>query len=267
MADNDRTRQLHEQLETQLEQLVSSQDWADMLTVASRFHRYSMRNVMLILCQRPTATRVAGYKTWQGLGRQVRKGEKGIAVLAPCTYKRESEDGEEVRVLRGFKVEHVFDLAQTDGDTIVEVAPVLLDGEAPEGLWDSVAKQIAAAGFMLARGDCGGANGLTNWADRTVTVRADVSDAQACKTLVHELAHVMLHEGSVVCRGVKEVEAESVAYIVAAACGLPTDGYSLPYVARWADGDMAKVKETAEKVIRCAHSILEGIEQVQEVAA
>lgn len=273
----DRVRELQSQLEHQVADLVSGDDWARMLETASKFHRYSANNVMLIMLQRPDATRVAGYRAWQALGRQVRKGERGITILAPCKYRRTwtDDDGTEQTAIgiRGFTTTTVFDIAQTDGADLPDVRPQLVEGGAPAGLWDGLAKQIAAAGFMLARcdsaQDIGGANGVTNYATRTVTVRSDVDDAQAVKTLAHELAHVMLHDRSGLAwslcmepgsRRIAEIEAESVAYVVCAAMGLPTDGYSLPYVAGWSGGDVAKVRETAERVVKAAGAILEGLE-------
>jgi hypothetical protein len=127
-------------------------------------------------------------------------------------------------------------------------------------MWDGLARQVKAAGFTLELGDCGGANGATRFDVRTVRVRDDVSDAQACKTLAHELAHVMLHDGAIGCRGMVEVEAESVAFIVSAASGLSTDGYSVPYVGRWASGDVKVVRETAERVVSTARAILAALE-------
>ncbi|HET9733518.1 MAG TPA: ArdC-like ssDNA-binding domain-containing protein [Acidimicrobiales bacterium] len=275
-AAADRLRELHTQLETAFADLVSSDDWARMLAVAARFHHYSPANVMLILHQRPDASRVAGYRAWQSVGRQVRRGEHGIAILAPCTYAGhhdddEAEPGNEEprRVLRGFKVAHVFDLAQTEGDPLPDVRPALLDGHAPAGLWEALAAQVTAAGFTLERGDCRPANGRTDYTIRTVTVRDDVSDAQAAKTLAHELAHVLLHDGTeyvLGCRGLVEVEAESVAYIVASASGLATDAYTVPYVAHWADGNSNAVKATAERVISTAHAILSAIDPVPDTA-
>lgn len=278
-SSTDKAAELQAQLQTDLAELVASERWQEMLDTASRFHSYSARNIMLILSQRPTATRVAGYRTWQSMDRQVRKGERGIAILAPCVYKRSSVDdttGEEstVRRLAGFRVAHVFDIGQTDGEPIADVRPELLAGQGPAGLWDALASQVAAAGFTLERGQCGGANGRTNYSARTVTVRDDVDDAQACKTLAHELAHVLLHEGELTmgCRGRLEVEAESVAYVVSQASGMDTSDYSLAYVATWANGDLALVTKTAERVVRTAHQILAGIDagedaELEEVAA
>ncbi len=258
-------------LERQVAELISGNDWARMLETAARFHRYSANNVMLIMCQRPDASRVAGYQTWRSLGRQVRKGEHGITILAPCKYRFEDEDGNEHMAVRGFTTATVFDISQTDGAEIADVRPSLLEGEAPAGLWAGLAKQVAEAGFMLARGDCGAANGVTRYDSRTVTVRADVDNAQAFKTLAHELAHILCnHEHDIRvlgCRGRLEVEAESVAYIVSHACGMVSDGYSLPYVAHWSNGDPAVVRQTAEKVVKVAGAILEALADVEAVAA
>jgi hypothetical protein len=272
-AAPDRLREVHDQLETAFADLVSGDDWARMLAVAARFHHYSPANVLLILCQRPDATRVAGYRAWQAVGRQVRRGERGIAILAPCTYAVRADDEPEPacdeprRVLRGFKVAHVFDLAQTDGHPLPDLRPALLDGDAPAGLWDALAAQVTAAGFALERGDCWPANGRTDHAARTVTVRNDVSAAQAAKTLAHELAHVLLHDGTeytLGCRGLVEVEAESVAYVVSTASGMPTDAYTLPYVAHWADGNINAIKATADRVISTAHAILSAMDPTEE---
>ncbi|MGH9150573.1 MAG: ArdC-like ssDNA-binding domain-containing protein, partial [Acidimicrobiales bacterium] len=230
-----------------------------------------------ILLQAPNATRVGGYRRWQSLGRQVRKGERGIAIFAPCVYRARPLDDDEAagapelaRVLRGFRIAHVWDESQTDGDPLPDVRPQLLAGEAPAGLWDGLAREVADAGYELTLGQCGGANGRTSYATRTVTVRDDVDDAQATRTLMHELAHVWLHDPDEALhhRGVAEVEAESTAYVVCQAAGMVTDGYSLPYVARWSGGDPEKVRLTAERVIGASRRALiaVGIAQGREEA-
>jgi hypothetical protein len=279
MARTDRLKELHDQLSSTVETLVTSEDWQAMLAVAARFHRYSASNVMLILAQRPTATRVAGYKRWQSMGRQVRKAEHSIAILAPCVYRRPVDDAEAethpalAKVLRGFTVAHVFDVEQTEGEPLADVRPELLDGAGVDGLWDGLAAQVGAAGFTLARGDCGGANGRTDYGARTVRVRDDVAPAQATKTLAHELGHVLLHDASRVSSGreLAEVEAESVAYVVCQAVGLDTAGYSLPYVAHWSNGAAPLVRTTAERVVTTARQILDGLgfadSAAEEVAA
>jgi antirestriction protein ArdC len=261
-AKQDKLSSAQTQLTQAVEALVSSDDWQKMLDLNARFHQYSLRNCMLIGSQFPTASRVAGYQTWKGMGRQVRKGEKGITILAPCVVKKEDEQGEKHSQLVGFRCTHVFDVSQTDGDDLPEVTSSLLEGNDKYDLWDLLAKQVAAAGFQLLRGECDGANGRTTWTERTVTVRADVSQAQAVKTLAHELAHVMLHEGSLACRGSKEIEAESVAYLVCQTAGLTTDEYSFPYIAGWSKGDPKQVQASAETAVKCARQILDEMESV-----
>lgn len=270
----DRLSETHDQLVSAVEAITTGDDWRGMLEVAARFHHYSANNVFLIMLQRPDATRVAGYRTWQSLGRQVRKGERGIRILAPCRYTystTDEETGEEHRHqgIRGFTTTTVFDLAQTDGDDLPDVAPVLLEGDGCAGLWDCLAAQVKEAGYTLERGDCFGANGRTDHAVRTVRVRDDVSAAQACKTLAHELAHVMLHPSTDAyfrCRGRCEVEAESVAFLVCRGAGLVSDGYSFPYVARWAGGDAKVVQDTAGRVLEAARAILGAMELAAEAA-
>jgi DNA primase len=260
---------LHEQLKESLRTLVSSEDWRQALEVAARFHNYSFANTRLIWAQAAargfTPTRVAGYRAWQKLGRQVNRGEKGLQILAPITRTVETDDGEEERRVVGFRVVHMFDQSQTDGNPLPEVRPAALDGELPVQ-WEKVAELIRSADFGLDIAEVdrlGEANGITDWGDRTVVVRASLPGAQRFKTAVHELAHIRLHEPTSGdrpdCRGVIEVEAESVAYMVCAALGVDSAGYSLPYVATWSGGDLEKVAETADRVIRCARRIITDI--------
>ncbi len=268
-TDNDKLADVHDRLVAAIEDLVSGEDWRRFLEASQRLHAYSASNVLLILSQFPGATRVGGYRTWQGLGYQVRRGEKGIAVLAPIVTRRRPVDDHEdddqpelARILRGFRVVHVFDITQCDGPPWPEVAPTLLTGDAPATLWDGLAAQVQAAGFTLQRGDCGHANGRTDFAARTVCVRDDVEALQAAKTLSHELAHVLLHDGSeysLGCRGQAEVEAESVAFLVLSAAGLDAGSYSFAYVARWSEGKSEQVTKTADRVITCARAIVDGL--------
>ncbi len=132
MADTatrvDRLKAAHAKLEDAIAELASGEDWKRMLNVASKFHRYSFINHLMILCQRPDATLVAGFRKWQQLGRNVRKGEKGLAIFAPCKYrtKIETQDGEEqiLQSIRGFRVVYVFDISQTEGDEIPDLDAV-----------------------------------------------------------------------------------------------------------------------------------------------
>lgn len=265
-----RVEQLHAELQDSLRGLVSSEDWQQALAVAARFHDYSFANTQLIWSQAMARgfepSRVAGYQAWQKLGRQVRKGEKGIQILAPLTRIVEADDGDEERRVVGFKTVHVFDHSQTEGEPLPQVHPVLVTGGLPHQ-WDMLTRMITDTGFALSIEESpalGSANGLTDWVGRRVVVKASLPGAQRFKTGVHELAHVRLHEptsdGRPSCRGIVEVEAESVAYMVCAFLGMDTSGYSLPYVATWSDGDPVKVAATADRVIRCARGVIDELE-------
>ncbi len=246
-------------------------------------------NLLLIGAQAPQATRVAGFRSWQSLGRQVRKGERGIAILAPCTYRPKTADRAEPaaptgqtpattcsggaapdaggKQVRGFRVVHVFALHQTEGAPLPDVTPALLVGQAPAGLWDALEGQVLGHGYTVHRGDTGRANGWTDPTSRTVRISGAVDDAQAVKTLIHELGH--LECGHVkdlptylTCRGRCEVEAESVAYVVAAAYGLDASGYSFAYVAGWAGPDLSIVRQAADTVTQTARRILTLLDAV-----
>jgi antirestriction protein ArdC len=267
----------HQQLLVAVEALTTSEDWRRYLGVVNRFHTYSATNCLMIAFQRPKATRVAGYRTWTTFGRQVRKGSKGIAIWAPVTRKVETAEGGEpdpdaLRRCVGFRLAYVFDVADTEGDPLPEPpAPArLLAGEAPAGMWDALADLVVGAGYRIELVDAiahsPGANGTTSPNDRLVQIATSGRSAAAmCKTLAHELAHVLLHatalETGTLERARAEIEAESVAYLVCAGFGLDSMEYTLGYMANWSDGDSERVLATAVTVQRCARAILAATEQ------
>lgn len=271
----DRLERAHQQLTEQVEALTSSERWQKMLDTAARFPAYSWRNCMLILAQRPDPTLVMGFGSrdrttgWKSLGRYVKPGEHAIWILAPMHRKVEVEDdaGDKtsVQAISGFRPVPVYDVAQTDGEPIPEVRPVLLEGDAPARLWDSVVDQIAHHGYETKlEAPPSAANGDTNPLTNTVRVRPELSPFQKLKTGVHELAHIRLgHPENVpeyrAHRGRSEVEAESVAYVVCSALGYDTSAYSVPYAAGWAGGDTSKLAEVANKVVTVAHAILDDL--------
>jgi hypothetical protein len=266
--------EIHDRLVAAVEDLVSSEQWRAMLEVSARFHNYSTNNQLLIFLQCPNATRVCGYRAWQRLGRQVRKGECGIQILAPCRKRvspveaeREQDEVGRVEVLTGFRVVHVFDVSQTDGAELDEIAPRRLTGEVSERLIDALEHRVADEGFMLRREAIARSsrNGYADFERRLVVIREDLSGAQEMKTLIHELAHLLLHRDTDLCdRAVAEVEAESVAFVVASALGLDTSDYSFPYVARWGGGDAELVAATAERVITAAGDLLASVPSLAE---
>lgn len=281
--------QLHTQLTDGILALHDPTAWQNWLQVASRFPRYSFRNQILILRQDPHATAVCGYRAFQAMGRQVRRGEKAIKVLAPITKRvpREDAHGHPIlddqgrptyrTVMIGTKAVSVFDVRQTDGPPLPpppEIGAVgLLTGQAPPGLWDNLQTFIEGQGFTVHRAPCGDANGTTDFAARQVTVRPDLDDAQAVKTLSHEAGHVLLHADRAATgeRGMKEVEAESVAYLVTAAHGLDSTQYTFNYVAGWAlqavtpDHGLDDVlRSTAQRVLDAAATILQATQPAPE---
>ena len=264
---SDKLRAAHDKLQDAVAEIASGDDWKRMLKVASNFHRYSFNNHLMIFLQRPDATLVAGFRKWKTMGRSVKRGEKGIAIFAPCKYrtKIEDDDGEEktLQQIRGFRVVHVFDISQTEGEEIPDldaVRPKLLDGDSPEGIWDALVAQAETAGFEVIRDQKRTENGYCDFLKKEIAVRPDVTPAQGLKTLVHELAHALLHGDHVVrTREIQEVEVESVAYIVCDALGLDSGGYSFAYVARWSDGRSELMRDTAERVTSCSKAILSHV--------
>jgi antirestriction protein ArdC len=286
-SQEDKLEALHAQLVEAVAELATSEGWARMLAAAARFNDYSPSNVLLICAQRPDATRVAGIRTWNGLGRRVTRGEHGIAILAPCIYRAApgepattdhraesasatpdvlepaAEADGAIRQLRGFKVVHVFDVSQTAGDPLPDVEPTRLSGMGPDGLWEHLEHLVHDDGYRLERGPCGlGANGYTDFTARVVRVRDDVDPAQAVKTLAHELGHIRAdHEHrftdyatSAACRGQAEVEAESIAYLITTQAGLDSGSYSVPYLANWSGGDIELLRESMTKVVTVART-------------
>lgn len=267
----------------QVEQLRESEAWTRFLDFAQVFHRYSINNLLLILSQRPDATRVAGYRTWQSVGRQVTKGQRGIRIFGGrdvVTREEDEHTGEETehRTRRFFPVS-VFDISQTepidpDADDPSAIAH-RLTGDDPLGILAAVVDYLTAQGWTVERETIAGeVNGYTTTdGTRRVVVDVDLSPAHAAKTALHEAAHVLLHAEEdpaeyVEHRGVKETEAESVAYVVAGLLGLDTSAYSIGYVAGWSQGDAETIKATAARVLRAAHTLADALtEPVNEATA
>jgi hypothetical protein len=266
--------EIHDQLVAAVEGLVTSEQWRAMLEVSARLHNYSTNNQLLIYLQCPEATRVCGYRAWQRLGRQVKKGERGIRILAPCRKRvspteavGKQNEVERIEILTGFRVVHVFAISQTEGDELADVAPRRLTGEVSQQLIDALEQRVVEEGFTLRREAIARSarNGYADFELRLVVVRDDLSGAQTAKTLIHELAHLLLHGDTDLSeRAVAEVEAESVAFVVSSGLGLDTSDYSFPYVARWSGGNAEVVAATAERVIGAARDILTSIAELSE---
>lgn len=261
--------ELHGQLLDQVARLRTSEEWLSAMVAASRFHDYSLGNWLLLWSQAEsratTVTRPAGYRTWQKLGRQVRKGENGYRILAPVTRRvrddRDDAEEQERRVV-GFRVVSVFDVSQTDGEPLPDFGPRLLTGDGDAHVLESAISMIETEGYSYSLGELRGPNGVTKPGTKEVIVDTHLDGAQVIKTTIHELAHVLMHADTaeVACRGRVEVEAESVAYVVCGVSGMDTTNYSVQYVARWAEGTADPERTlltTAERILGVARKILD----------
>jgi len=264
MSNSDKAQEALEQLQAEVEKLVTGEDWLRALEIQARFHKYSFANTMLIWIQCPGATYVGGMKTiWNKMGRYIRKGERAINILAPILINDKEHEGE--KLLIGFKTVGVFDLSQTEGEPfdISILTPEELDGDADTILYTRVESLATARGYTVERGPMLGATmmGYTQPETKRIVIKKDASPLQALKTLVHEVAHILLHVDKDEfdyhsCRGQAEVEAESVAFVVCKVFGLPTNDYSFAYVGSWSSGNIDEVRKAGERVAKTAKTIL-----------
>lgn len=277
--------ELHQQLSDNVQQLVTSDAWPQLLKsmttkTGTELSRFSFNNMMLILMQAPEATAVATYNAWRTRGRQVIKGQKSLRVYAPLSVK-DREDDNKTKIV-GFRMQAEFDVAQTEpvwqdphnmtitpavGRTSV-VKP--LQGDAPEQMWAELEQQVNEHGYSVEFGNTGKAMGVTVPATMQVLISTRASKAQAVKTLAHELGHIMAdhvadlteyHEH----RGQMETVAESFAYMVCAYYGLDSAGFSAPYIGTWAGRDnaeeiLAAVQATGKQVLSMFRAYVAAVE-------
>lgn len=273
-----KTEQAKQLSETALNRLMSalesgqSEALKQYLAVMSRFHRYSWGNALLIHSQFPQATRVGGYHFWLKLGRQVRKGEKGIAILAPLVGRKRRSDDEQLtedertRVF-GFKACHVWDVSQTNGEDLPEFATVKGD---PQGYLPRMIEFVANQNIVLeydariapARGMSSGSK---------ITLLPDLAPAEHLAVLVHECAHEMLHRSErrePTTHRVRETEAEAVAFVVSSAIGLDVNSAFSDYVQLHGD-DKSTLAESLAVIQQTASAILQAIDvaEVEEPGA
>ncbi len=236
------------------------------LDVQARFHQYSWHNSMLIMFQRPDATRVAGFQTWKKLGRFVRKGERGIMIFAPCPFHREERnEAGELEAVDGmfFKPAHVFDVTQTDGRELPDVECPTVEGSA-DGLLTALERVAIDRGIEVkAEALRAGQYGYADAGERIV-IDPNHPTGQRATTLAHELAHCALHfgktaESTVLTRNMAELEAEAVAYVVCRHFGLDTEVRSSAYIALW-QGDRKGLRASLERIATTARTLIDDVE-------
>lgn len=287
----DELHQITDKLEKGVKDVFQSDKYKQFLNVMAKFPRYSVNNTMLIMMQRPDAQLCQSFTGWKQMGRYVKKGEKGISILAPAPYKIEREqtkldekgrpvfdaDGEPVKekvevTIRAFKVVKTFDLSQIDGKELPTIGPSELVGNIegyPKLLQALQEISPVPVSFELIDGD---AKGFYHLEDKKIVVQDGMSEVQTIKTLLHEMAHQKLHdkdnvpEAKDISRNGKEVEAESVAYVVCQHYGINTSDYSFSYVAGWSEGkETPELKASLDKIRQTASEFIYQIDQRMEV--
>ena len=247
--------------------IADPQEWDRWAKTLSRFTKYSAGNALLIMIQRPDATYVAGYSTWQSLGRQVQRGEKAIAILAPVTRKVEPDPTadpvtEPERKLVGFRTASVFDVSQTSGRPLSVPHPEPLVGNR---MADALHRMIPLVGHPVRFGDTGEAFGYWSPSEGQIVIRATAPPNHQFKTLLHEWSHSLgvktVQDIADRHRGTEEIIAETTAYVVAGALGLDTTEYSKGYVGSWADGDPKAVAQATQAIGQRVHAIVATIER------
>lgn len=278
-------------LEQGVKDVFNSENYKNYLSVMSKFHRYSFNNSLLIALQKPDATLVAGYKAWQEHKRQVKKGEKGIRILAPQTYTvrverdvtKKDENGnfifengkpvtekqlvEEKRIR--FVPVSVFDVSQTYGEPLPSLKKVEeLDGVVPEreAIFNAL-KNVSQIPIEFSP-ISGGTKGYYSPTEQKIYINTGMSDMQTIKTGIHEVAHKILHDpekdalSAAESRNKKEVQAESVAYVVSNHFGLDTSDYSFGYIASWSNGkELNELKSSLNEIQKAAALIIDEVEK------
>ena len=289
----EKLKEITDRLEQGITELFDSERYKEYLRVMSKFHNYSFNNTLLIAMQKPDASLIAGFSAWKNnFGRNVMKGQKGIKILAPSPFKIKKEmekidpqtqkaiigkDGKPVTeekeiTIPAFKVVSVFDVSQTEGREIPDIAVNMLTGDVEhyKDVFAALEKTSPVpVGFEKIEG---GAHGYYHLEDKRIALDEGMSELQTLKTLIHEIAHAKLHDIDLnapkdeqqphVDRRTREVEAESVAYTVCQHYGLDTSDYSFGYVAGWSSGrELSELKSSLETIRSAAAEIINSIDE------
>ena len=288
----EKLKEITARLEQGITELFDSERYKEYLRVMSKFHNYSFNNTLLIAMQKPDASLIAGFTAWKNqFQRNVKKGEKGIKIIAPSPFKIKQEtekidpqtqkpvigrDGKPVTeekeiTIPAYKVVSVFDVSQTEGKELPDIAVDALTGDVEQysDFFAALEKTSPVPiGFEKIEG---GAHGYYHLEDKRIALDEGMSELQTLKTAIHEIAHAKLHDIDLnapkdeqqprVDRRTREVEAESVAYTVCQHYGLDTSDYSFGYVAGWSSGrELAELKSSLETIRSAAADIINSID-------
>ena len=286
-SSDEKTKQAFEMIEQGVKDVYSSDSFKRYLSCCSKFHNYSLNNTLLILAQKPDASLVAGYRSWQAnFNRHVDKGEKGLMILAPVTYKEDrlinkvDENGNveldeagspiqeqrQVNVTR-FKTTTVFDISQTSGDPLPSLIHDLTgsNNEAKAIIQSVQSICTILIEFKTETEDLNlmtGAKGYYSPKEDKIVINKDLEDLQIAKTLIHEYAHSILHKQTDKNQSQREIEAESLAFVICDHFGIDTSEYSFGYIASYANKDYSELKSILVNIQSKAHEMIELIEPV-----
>ena len=283
---DERLKELTEKLEQGVSEIFTSGRYAEYLSAMSKFHTYSFGNVMLILMQNPAASRVAGFHTWKkDFGRNVKAHENGLKIFAPSPYRRFVEqdkldkNGKPVLDATGkplrertlvqymrFRIVTVFDVSQTEGKELPSIGVSELSGNVDQ--FGELANAITSVSPVpiLYEAPHGAAKGCFNHVTEEILIRPGMSQKQTVKTMLHEISHATLHrrkknDPPSKDQHTREVEAESVAYVVCQHFGIDTSDYSFGYVAGWSKGkELDELKASLDTIRSCAAGLIDAIE-------
>ena len=289
----EKLKEITDRLEQGIAELFDSERYKEYLKVMSKFHNYSFRNTVLIAMQKPDASLVAGFSAWKNnFERNVMKGQKGIKIIAPSPYKIKQEmqkidphtqkpiigkDGKPVTeekevTIPAYKVVSVFDVSQTEGKELPDIAVDELTGDVDRYKDFFAALEKTSPVPIAFENIEGGSHGYYHLEDKRIAINEGMSELQTLKTAIHEIAHAKLHDIDLnapkdeqqphVDRRTREVEAESVAYTVCQHYGLDTSDYSFGYVAGWSSGrELSELKSSLETIRSAAAEIINSIDE------
>ena len=273
--DEKKISEMMRTLESGVTNMFSSEEYKRYLGTMAKFYSYSANNCIMIVMQKPDATLVAGYVDWKkNFRRNVKAGEKGIRIFAPAPYKVkkieevENPDGTKEEVEKEVRVEayrpvYVYDISQTEGKELPKICHELKGGvEEFEKVKEAI-EDIAACPITFEE-IRSGAKGYYSLAENRIVIKKDMPEVQTIKTMVHELAHSVMHCDTEVNkqlgRNEKEVQAESVAYIVSSYLGLDTSEYSFGYIGSWSKGkEITELKESAKIIKNTSRDVIDSL--------
>lgn len=275
---NTQINELIQQADEQFVKFIKEGKYKDVLMNMSNLNQYSFRNQLLIMMQNPNATTVNGMTAWNYFKRSIKKGEKGIKIIAPTKYyteeEQENENGE-MEVVKterlGYKIAYVFDVSQTDGPyeiRLFESSEEIIREEF-DALKEILEKAVKDYKFIYTFDLEKGVDGTCNYKDKVIKIRDGMATEKTLTTLVHEIAHAIAEERTQdsfkgltkrEVKQIKEIEAESVALVVSNRLGLHTQDFNLAYIAGWADGDIEKFRHNLDTIRGISHQLLSAIE-------